>query len=36
MGCWEKFINWLSLSNIPNSEQSIMRDLITIGIAEKE
>jgi len=36
MGCWAKFINWLFESNIPVSEQSILRDLVTIGIAEKE
>jgi hypothetical protein len=36
MGCWQKFINWLSLANVPDSEKSIMRDLITIGIVEKE
>jgi len=36
MGCWERFLNWLSLANVPDSEKSIMRDLITIGIVEKE
>jgi hypothetical protein len=32
MGCFEKFLNWLNHSNIPNSQESIMRDLQTIGI----
>ena len=34
MGCFERFINWLNISNIPSSEQSIIRDLKTIGIIE--
>jgi hypothetical protein len=34
MNCWERFINWLNISNIPTSEQSILRDLKTIGIIE--
>lgn len=34
MGCLERFLNWLNHNNIPASEQSIMRDLQTIGIAE--
>jgi hypothetical protein len=36
MGCLERFIDWLNFSNIPQSEQSIIRDLMKIGIIEKE
>jgi hypothetical protein len=36
MGCVERFLNWLFIENIPNSEQSIIRDLMTIGVIEKE
>lgn len=32
MTCWQKFIDWLLVANIPESEQSIIRDLKTIGI----
>lgn len=34
MGCLERFLFWLNKDNIPNSEQSILRDLQTIGIVE--
>lgn len=37
MSCFERFYNWLNhlfIPNIPTSEQSIMRDLQTIGIIE--
>jgi len=34
MTCIERLINWLSKNNIPGSEQSILRDLQTIGIVE--
>ena len=30
MGCWDKLLNWINFSNIPSSEQSIIRDLMTI------
>jgi hypothetical protein len=32
MTCWQKFLDWLSMGNMPESEQSIIRDLKTIGI----
>ena len=32
MGCFTRLINWLNISNIPTTEQSILRDLLTIGI----
>jgi len=32
MSCWQRFLDWLSMSNIPDSEKSIIRDLKTIGI----
>ncbi len=32
MGCFERFLNWLSIENIPQSEKSIIRDLMKIGI----
>jgi hypothetical protein len=28
MGCFERFMDWLNFSNMPQSEQSIIRDLI--------
>jgi len=34
MGCWERFVNWINFKNIPFSEQSILRDLHTIGVAD--
>jgi hypothetical protein len=34
MGCLERFFNWLNISNMPTSEQSIIRDLMTIGAIE--
>lgn len=37
MSCFQKFYNWINhffIPNIPNSEESIMRDLQTIGIIE--
>ena len=35
MGCFERFIDGLNFSNIPQSEQSIIRDLMKIGIIDK-
>lgn len=35
MSCLERLYNWLSIDNIPSSEKSILRDLMTIGIIEK-
>jgi len=34
MTCWQKFCNWLSIDNIPESENSIIRDLKIIGIVD--
>jgi hypothetical protein len=34
MGCFERFLNWLEIENIPQSEKSIIRDLKTIGIID--
>jgi len=34
MGCFERLVNWLNMSNIPSSEQSIIRDLMTIGVID--
>ena len=37
MFCFERFCNWLNhlfIPNIPTNEQSIIRDLQTIGIIE--
>jgi len=31
MTCFQRFINWINRVNIPTSEQSIIRDLLTIG-----
>ena len=30
MGCFQRFIDWLNLQNIPTSEKSIIRDLLSI------
>ena len=38
MNCFKSFYNWLNhffIPDIPTSEQSIIRDLQTIGIIEK-
>ena len=32
--CWKRFIDWLSISNIPKSEESLIRDLKTLGAIE--
>lgn len=38
MGCFSallmRFLNWLAIENIPQSEKSIIRDLMKIGIME--
>jgi hypothetical protein len=37
MSCFEMFYNWLNhlfIPNIPSSQESIIRDLQTIGILE--
>jgi len=34
MNCFDRFLFWLSIENIPDSEKSIIRDLKTIGILE--
>jgi len=34
MGCLERFYNWLAIETIPESEKSILRDLMKIGIIE--
>ena len=34
MGCFERFLNWLEIENIPQSEKSILKDLIKIGIID--
>jgi hypothetical protein len=34
MGCFERFLNWLAIENISQSEKSIIRDLKTIGIID--
>jgi hypothetical protein len=31
MNCLERFLFWLNLENIPDSEKSILRDLEKIG-----
>jgi hypothetical protein len=35
MGCFERFMDWLNFSNMPQSEQSIIRDLMKIGIIDQ-
>ena len=35
MTCFKRFINWLNNENIPESEQSIIRDLKIIGIIQE-
>jgi hypothetical protein len=30
MTCFQRFLNWINCVNIPTSEQSIIRDLLTI------
>ena len=34
MGCFERFLNWLVNEKMPQSEKSIINDLIKIGIIE--
>ena len=34
MGCFERFLIWLSIDSIPENEKSILRDLMKIGIIE--
>jgi len=34
MSCFDRFCNWLNFENIPQSEKSIIRDLMKIGIME--
>lgn len=34
MGCFERLLNWLAIESIPNSEKSILRDLMKIGVIE--
>jgi len=36
MGCFKRFLDWLSIESIPASEQSIIKDLQTIGVVEEE
>jgi len=30
MSCFQRFLNWINHKNIPTSEQSIIRDLLSI------
>jgi hypothetical protein len=32
MNCFERLLNWININNIPTSETSLLRDLLTIGI----
>lgn len=34
MGCFTRLINWLNIEYIPDSEKSILRDLMKIGVIE--
>jgi hypothetical protein len=38
MNCWDKFINWLNMRNIPKSERSLLSDLakLTDDLVEKK
>jgi len=34
MGCFKRLLKWLEIETIPESEKSILRDLMKIGIVE--
>lgn len=36
MGCIERLFNWINITNMPNSEKSILEDLKTIGIINED
>jgi hypothetical protein len=35
MTCFQRFMDWLNNENIPESEQSIIRDLKIIGVIQE-
>lgn len=35
-GCFKRFLDWINRNNIPESQDSLIRDLNTIGILPAE